>query len=257
MKQISLEEANAYLQAQVDNHSIYVFGAQGQQGSQITERWIRYRERDTGGTRVGHKYVTYADLAVNFWERQCALGYADVLRAFDCSGLFMYWLILQGVLDKDRTAQGIHSLCKDTTEKRNGYMVFKVNSDGKTTHCGQFVSDTEVIHCKGRQSGVIKEPYSPTYWQAISIPPWYKFEPEPEPPEPPVPTEKFVHPLGNVRVREGNGTEFKQIAPTATKKDYLPLLGQAEDAPYWYRVEWQGREGYITSKPRYTEVVSK
>lgn len=256
MKIISIVETNAYLQEQVDNHSIYVYGGQGQQGDRITERWIRRMEQDTGGTKVGGKYVSYADLAVQFWQRQIKLGYGDVLRAFDCSGLFSFWLMLKGVLDKDRSAHGIHSLCKDTTEKRSGYMVFRENSDGHKTHCGQLVSDNEVIHCRGRQSGCVRELYDPNYWHVISIPPWFKFDEDP--PAPPEPsTIEYVHPLGNVRVREGNGTEWKQIYPTATKKDYLPLLGQAEEQPYWYHVEWKGREGYITSKPRYTEVVEK
>jgi|GEM_PF-4383782 len=33
-----------YLEEQVANHSIYVWGAQGQQGAAITEEWIRARE---------------------------------------------------------------------------------------------------------------------------------------------------------------------------------------------------------------------
>ena len=81
------------------------------------------------------------------------------------------------------------------------------------------------------------------------------FEPEPTPPTP-TPT-KYVHPKGNVRVRKGNGTAYKQIKPTATKKDYLPYLGQADEAPNWYKVMWQGQEGYISSNSRYTEVIEK
>ncbi len=71
-----------YLEEQVRNHSIYVWGAQGQQGSAITEKWIKRRETsDTNYQR-----------AVAFWKKQCEAGYGDVLRAFDCSGLGMYYL---------------------------------------------------------------------------------------------------------------------------------------------------------------------
>lgn len=252
MKQIELEAMVAYLEEQVANHSIYVYGAQGQQGSQITERWIRRMEASTGGTKVGGKYYTYADLAVEHWQKEVALGFGDVLRAFDCSGLFMFYLMGAGVLDKDRTANGIHSLCKDTTEPHKGYMVFRhaQGQPNRMTHVGMLVSDDEVIHCKGRQSGCVKEKFSASYWPVISIPPWFSFDP-------PKPEQKYVHPKGAVRVREGNGTSYKQIPPTAGGKDYLPLLGQAEEAPNWYKVAWQGREGYISSNPRYTEVVAK
>lgn len=252
MKQISLNSTIAFLEAQVVNHGIYVWGAQGQQGSQITEAWIRRREQDTGGTRVNGQYVTYADLAVSHWKEACAEGYGDILRAFDCSGLFMYWLIKEGVFERDHTANGIYSYCSETTEAKQGYMVFRVNRDtNRATHVGMLVSDTEVIHCKGRREGCVKETFSPTYWTTIAVPPWFDFEAEP------VETQTYVRTKGRVRVREGNGTSYKQIKPTATKKDYLPYLGQATEEPYWYLVEWQGQEGYITSNNRYTEVVQK
>lgn len=263
MKKVKLETIVSYLEEQVRNHSIYVYGAQGQ--NQITEAWIRRMEAHTGGTNVKGHYVPWADLAVEHWKKEVKDGYWDVLRAFDCSGLFMYLLQnLLGIYTHDKSANGIHSDCKDTTEVKKGYMVFRHEQDNPKhmTHVGMLVSDTEVIHCKGRQSGCVREDYSPNYWHVISIPPFVDFEEEPEPspepqPEPSHEAKQYVHPKGSVRVREGNGTEYKPIPPTANAQDYLPLLGQAEEFPNWYRVEWQGREGYISSKPRYTEVVSK
>ena len=75
-----LNEFLAYLDEQAANHSIYVWGAQGQTGSQITEDWIRKRESSAAN----------AEAAISFWKKQCEAGYGDVLRAFDCSGLGMY-----------------------------------------------------------------------------------------------------------------------------------------------------------------------
>ena len=75
-----LNEFISYLQEQVNNHSIYVWGAQGQTG--ITEDWIRKKETSKAN----------GDRAVAYWKKQVNAGYGKTLRAFDCSGLGMYFL---------------------------------------------------------------------------------------------------------------------------------------------------------------------
>ena len=60
-----------YLLEQVRNHSIYVWGAQGQKKPTITEEWIRKRE----------KTKRNADRAIRHWKKEVAAGYGDVLRA--------------------------------------------------------------------------------------------------------------------------------------------------------------------------------
>ena len=64
---------------------------------------------------------------------------------------------------------------------------------------------------------------------------------------------------GSVRVRTGNGTDNPQIKPTVSKatnpSGLLPYYGQAEESPYWYKTEWQGQPGYISSVSKYTELV--
>lgn len=251
MKKAKASEMIEYLEEQVLHHSIYVWGGQGQTGSKVTEHWIRRREQDTGGKKVNGRYYSYADLAVNNWKRQCEQGYADILSAFDCSGLLVYYLKdCIGVLTHDVTAQGLKGLCTQAKTPKRGYWVFKLNSSGRATHVGMMVSDTEVIHAKGRVEGVIKETYSEKDWKWIGIPNCVEID------DAPTPTgKKYVRPKGNVRVREGNGAEYKQIKPTATSSDLLPYLGQDENSPHWYYVEWCGRNGYITSNPKYTEVV--
>ena len=255
MKKGNVNDFILYLEEQVENHSMYVWGAQGQHGSQITEYWIRKMEQGTGGKKVNGKYCSYADLAVDFWKKQCDLGYGDVMAAYDCSGLLVWWLLANDCISTDRTANGLLRLCDVVSEPKRGYWVFRVNDDGRATHVGMLVSDSEVIHAKGRCEGVVREKYSSSYWHKIgkSTVLDYSEEPSPEP----QPTDKYVHPKGNVRVRKGNGTKYAQIKPTATSKDYLPYLGQAEDAPNWYKVLWQGQEGYISSNSRYTEVIEK
>jgi len=77
-----LNDFITYLEQEVANHSIYVIGGQGQRGKAVTEKWIRSRESES---------KTNADRAVAFWALQVAAGYGEVLGAFDCSGLGMYW----------------------------------------------------------------------------------------------------------------------------------------------------------------------
>ena len=72
---------------------------------------------------------------------------------------------------------------------------------------------------------------------------------------PPAPTEQLLKVKGNVRVRTGNGTQYPKIG--TAHDELLPYLGQAEDPPNWYQTEYAGQEGYITSNPRYTEVIEK
>ena len=262
MKKGNLDNFISYLIEQVTNHSCYVWGGQGQHNPQVTENWIRKMELGTGGEKIGGKYYSYADLAVQHWKEQCDLGYKDLLRVFDCSGLFCFYLLggtgEPSLISADHTANGLMKSYTDKVdhEPKKGMWLFRVDSNGKATHIGCMVSDTECVHAKGRVYGVIQEPYKKSYWAHCYAPLLFDLEPEPTPPTP-QPTDKYVHPKGNVRVRKGNGTKYAQIKPTATKKDYLPYLGQAEEYPNWYKVMWQGQEGYISSNSRYTEVVER
>lgn len=253
MNKGNVDEFIKYLELQVKNHSMYVLGGQGQTGDQITEHWIRKREQDTGGRLVNGRYYSYSDLAVNFWKQQCEQGYHDVMSAYDCSGLLVHWLKdIKGILSYDMSANSLKGLCKKASAPKRGYWVFKLNSAGRATHVGAFVSDNEIIEAKGRVEGVVKTAYREKEWSWIGIPSVIDFDEDP-----PIEKKKYVRPKGNVRVREGNGTEYKQIRPTATKDDLLPYLGQEDTSPYWYRVEWSGRNGYITSNKKFTEVIER
>lgn len=176
-----------HLHEQVKNHSIYVWGAQGQKGSAITEKWIKRRETSDANYKR----------AVKFWKKQCAAGYGDVLRAFDCSGLGMYWLQnVSGMLKSDCNAHGLYGKCKKLkkADLRVGDFVFKINSTDRATHIG-YVADTDinVIEALGRDYGVVKRPLSKGNWNGFGRPPFWteeevreiegKPEPEPAPPE--------------------------------------------------------------------------
>ena len=113
-----LKEFISYLEEQVENHSIYVWGAQGQQGSAVTEAWIKKRETSEANFKR----------AVAFWKKQCEAGFGDVLRAFDCSGLGSYWLQnVKHIIPGDTNANGFYGKCKKISKSalRVGDFVFK------------------------------------------------------------------------------------------------------------------------------------
>lgn len=243
----SVTEFNAYLTEQVGMP--YVWGAQHLKltpDNYVKE--ITKREKDE----------SYRKTAIEFCEKMFAEGYT-VLYAYDCSGLGMYWLQnLKKILPHDLTADGMMGLCEIVDAPKRGYWVFQLDGKGKAVHIGYMVTDTEVIHAKGRAYGVVKEQYKASYWHRTGKPSCMDFD-EPEPPTPPV-TTTMIKVKGSVRVRTGNGTKYKQIKPTVNKATcpdgLLPYMGQAPYDPYWYRTIWQGQEGYITSKEKYTELVT-
>ena len=162
-----LEEFISYLHEQVNNHSIYVWGAQGQRGSEITQAWIRSRESDD----------THYNNAIKFWKAQCAAGYGQILRAFDCSGLGMYWLQnVKGILKWDHSADNLYHACAkiQKSQLQPGDFVFRCNSTGKAVHIGYIVDyNRTVIEAKGRSYGVIRHTLQDNSWNAYGRPPYW------------------------------------------------------------------------------------
>ena len=160
----NLEEFLNYLQTQVDNHSIYVWGGQGEGCKVISEEWIKRRENSS----------VNAERAIAFWRKQCDAGYRNKLKAFDCSGLGVCFLLEKGFIRSDTTADGLMRMCKliPKSELRVGDFVFKLNSKGKATHIGYVAdNDLNVIEAKGRDYGVIKSKLSG--WDAYGRTPFW------------------------------------------------------------------------------------
>lgn len=170
-----LQEFLNYLEEQVDNGSIYVWGAQGQGSETISENWIRRME--TSRSNV--------DRAIALWKRRKAEG-KDALRAFDCSGLIVYFFQnLKGVLKSDTTANGLKGMCGQISQAQllPGDFVFRVYTNGankgKAYHVGVVVdAEKNVIEAKGRDYGVVKRPLNAEagYWNAFGRPGFLKAE---------------------------------------------------------------------------------
>ena len=239
MKKCKLNDFLSYLELQVGQP--YLWGGQHTKLTPYT--YVDIIERKETSAQNAEDAIAYCKTLFD--------NGASVLYAYDCSGLGMYYLQnVTKTYSHDMSANSMMGECKKADEPKKGYWVFRLN-DGKATHIGYMVSDTEVIHAKGRKFGVVKEKYKKSYWHCVGIPKCIDFE-EPEPPEPPTPTIK-IKVKGSVRVREGNGVLTKKIK--TVKNCLLPSCGQAIESPYWYMTEVDGREGYISSKPKLTELV--
>ena len=154
----------AYLQEQLRNHSIYVWGAQGQKSPTVNEAWIRKRETSTAN----------ADRAVRYWKKQVDAGYGDVLRAFDCSGLGVYFLLENGLISHDMSANTLMDQCKIIafSQLQPGDFVFLVDESGHAHHIGYVADESlNVIEAKGRDHGVMKSPFKG--WDVYGRPPYF------------------------------------------------------------------------------------
>lgn len=242
MKQVSLSEFNPYLTEQLGQP--YVWG--GQHLKLTPQNYVSViTKRETDEQ---HR----AD-AIAYCKAKFDKG-ATVLYAYDCSGLGMYYLQnVTKTLPHDLNANGMKGLCDAADAPKCGYWVFRLNDLGRATHIGYMVSDGEVIHAKGRAYGVVRERFKASYWHWVGKPRCVDFE-EPEPVPEPVPEHGYVIKVrGSVRVRDGNGVLHKKIA--TVKNCRLPYLGQADETPYWYMTIVNGKQGYITSNPKYTSIV--
>lgn len=168
----TLQQYIDYLFEQVSNHSIYVWGGQGQNHTTITEAWIRKMETS----------ATNANRAIAYWKKQKAAGYEKKLRAFDCSGLGMYFLQnLHGMVSGDMNSGTMRSNCTTLarSQLKRGDWVFRKNASG-IYHIGYIVDDNlNVIESMGRDNGVVKRALNASgssYWNDYGRPKWFKAE---------------------------------------------------------------------------------
>jgi|AGTN01.1.fsa_nt_gi Cell wall-associated hydrolases (invasion-associated proteins) len=147
-----------YAAAQAQNGSIYVLGAQGQTGDEITEAWIKYRE---------HNEAANYKRAIALWKKQLGKGLTD-LRAYDCSGLVVAHLMAEGFFKSDLNANGLYFTACEVIGKGElcgGDLVFKkYATKNRMYHVGVYMGDGTVVHAKGRDDGVVRENISKAGW---------------------------------------------------------------------------------------------
>lgn len=222
-------------QAEVDHHSIYVWGGSGQLCKDVTEAWIRQRERGR-----------QPDAAVKAWKEVMDSEYRDVARLFDCSG-YVSWCLKQcGASDVRRDCDGLFARCTEIYNPEDGCLLFRVNprNPKDETHVGIYFGGKQ-YHSKGRAYGVVCENYNERYWQKLA---WFKAlkKDDPDPKE-----QTVVVIGGSVRVRDKDSVGGRHLF-TAHRGDEFPLIGVAPSG--WYQIQTEYPESYITNKARYTKL---
>lgn len=222
-------------QAEVDNHSIYVYGGSGQLCCDVSEAWIRAKEKGR-----------QPDKAVEEWEAVMASPYRDVARCFDCSGFVSWCLTKAGAFHGRTDCDGLFARCTEVYTPTNGTLLFRVNPQkpNDETHVGIYF-DGHQYEARGRKDGVVCLPYNDRYWQRLG---WFKaLKPDPEPP-----TEQKVIVKGrSVWVRDSDSTKGKKLF-VAHKGDTFQLVEIASSG--WYKIATSYPDSYITNKARYTSL---
>lgn len=265
----SITEFIDLLSSQVDR-GIYVWGGNGEvlTGMQDPAAWIERRETSAENVEK--------DLAL--LDKRIRAGVEEI-RAFDCSGLVYWALHTLGVLKQDLSSRGLYAACDKITEAelRAGDLVFHATEtkDGeqRIVHVGVFIGDGYFVECRGRDVGVVRNKRKAGYWTHFGRFPGLSEDPEPDPPEPdpPQPTPPEPGPKryyikvvgGSVHVRAGDNVFTPKLGTVhnaaynikhkiSDHADMLPLIGPAPSG--WYQVEYKDTNGYISNKPKYTEV---
>lgn len=135
---------------QVKYHSIYLWSAQGQHVRSLTCGRIRKMEKS--GTEAARVFRRIADIMAQGY-------YTSHTRAFDCSGLICWLLVLCGVESKgfDLTAAGLLKRYKivTITDIVAGDLLYKVDNTGSAYHVGLYVGNGMLVEAKGRDAGVV------------------------------------------------------------------------------------------------------
>lgn len=170
----------------------------------------------------------------------------DIPCECDCSALVRVCCWYAGIkVGHFNTAGEVDALMK--TGK------FEKLTDAKYTEQSEYLKkgDILVTKVKGHTAIVLNDGDKASKTAPIVDQP---AKPSPAEPKPSIVKIKIK---GLVRVRNGNGTLNRTLAIVGQrgKVTYLPYLGQAPESPYWYMTRVDGIDGYITSKPKYTELV--
>lgn len=161
-----------YLLEQVKNHSLYVWGGQGESFSKMTYTELKSRENDA--KHLSDLYTYVAGCILKGYDMKAA-------KCFDCSGLGVYFFLQNGIIKSDVSADGLYKMCSKKltlAEVTEGDFVFKNKANGVWGHIGYVVNDggsLKVVEAKGRAYGVVISSLD-SGWKAAARPSWWESE---------------------------------------------------------------------------------
>ena len=143
-----------FLESQV-NKAIYVWGAEGQQATSA----LIDKSKNTSRNKRRAKALL---------KKRIKAGIKKIL-AFDCSGLGVFWLLANGLISRDTTANGLKNKCTkiSKSELAPGCMAFKTE-DGHASHVGYCSDyDKSIVEARSSKHGVVKRHVDKGDWD------WY------------------------------------------------------------------------------------
>lgn len=196
---IKVQDFIDYLEGCVERHDIYVWGAQGQNVvdilyniplmAQTTEKAVSALKYISDGVKAGYDMMN--------------------AKAFDCSGLIVYYLMLKGILKADTTAAGLYEKCPShpsLAELKPGDFVL----EEKLNHIGTYIGNGKTIEARGHKYGVVITELSKRNWTKAARPDWYLEEVAPL-------TRKLQYKKG---VATMTGEDVKAVQRALTEQGY-------------------------------------
>ena len=137
--------------------SIYVWGGQGEDIKTLSDEKIISMETSLANAR---RAIALKNKRIN----------VDGAKAFDCSGLGMYFFDNLKGLYPDMTADDMMRMSRriDKNDIRPGDMAYKVYSGGRAYHMGYVSRDKKIIEAKGRDDGVVKRDIDAGTWNVFA-----------------------------------------------------------------------------------------
>lgn len=166
-----------YLNEQVDIHDIYVLSGQGEFIVDILP--------DLTTKESVNRVDEILTLISQNLKKYDATGQFSMMtsRAFDCSGLGVYYFMKKGYMTYDTTADGLYttfSVHISQSQLEPGDMTFQqgTRSDGTKYmhHVGYYIGNGKVIESKGRKWGVVKTDLATGGWTHFGRPKWWAGE---------------------------------------------------------------------------------
>lgn len=142
-------------------HSIYIWGAQGELVNQLSNLKIRAMEQNES---------TYLRV-INFINMlRCYSMLSSKTRAFDCSGLICWALVMAGVEKEgfDMTSDDLAKRYPKTKKLRKGCLVHRPG------HIGAYIGYNHIVESKGRDYGVVISPFDSRDWDDTYADPFTK-----------------------------------------------------------------------------------